>query len=73
MVRISVQVSSGDSSLRTVIRAESIQRAIGLASTRYPGSEVRVLFPIDPEAFFEKESAPKEESIRLEMLEELAG
>ncbi len=73
MVRVSVQVSSEYSSLRAVVRAESIQRAVGLASTRYPDSEVSVLFPIDSEAFFDKECAPAEGSIWLEMPKEEAG
>ncbi len=73
MITISVQVCSGTSKLRTMIRAESIQRAVGLASTRYPGSKVRVLFPIDPETFFEKASALAEGEIWLEMPEEATG
>jgi hypothetical protein len=73
VIRISVQVGSETSTLRAVVRAESIQRAVGLARTRYPGSEVRVVFPIDPEAFFERESLPAEGSIWFEMPEEAAG
>jgi hypothetical protein len=39
--------------LKVAVRAQSIERAVGIASARYPGKEVRVLFPIDPEKFFD--------------------
>jgi hypothetical protein len=73
MINISIQVRNGTSSLRTMIRAESIQRAIGIASIRYPDSEVRVLFPIDPETFFEREPDLEVGAIWLEMPEEATG
>jgi hypothetical protein len=34
------------------VRDESIERAVRLVLAIYRGCEVRVLFPIDPEAFF---------------------
>ncbi len=52
MIRISVEVSSDAASFRAVVYAESIEQAVGIARARYPGCEVGVLFPIDPETFF---------------------
>ncbi len=69
MIRISIEVDSGDARFRAAVRAESIERAMGLASARYPGTEVRVLFPIDPDSFFCREGAVLEaaEPIRPEV------
>ncbi len=52
MIRVSVAVSSGAVRFRTEVQAESIERAVRLACVRYPGCEVRVLFPINPEVIF---------------------
>ncbi len=52
MVRVSTQVSNGPARFSVAVRAESIQRAVSLVGGRYPGREVRVKFPIDPEGFF---------------------
>jgi hypothetical protein len=38
-----------------------------MAETRYPGSDVRVLFPIEPEAFFAGDSGSAAELLELEM------
>ncbi len=66
MIKISVEVHSGAIRSRAVVRAKSIERAVDIASAHYPGSEVRVLLPIDPEAFF-AEDWPLDEQIQLEM------
>jgi len=47
-----LEVSDGESHLIEEVEAESIVRAVRLASSRYPRREIKVLFPIDPEAFF---------------------
>jgi hypothetical protein len=52
MVEVSVEVCSGDSSFMTAVRAESIQRADEIARNLYPDSDVKVVFPIDPDRFF---------------------
>jgi hypothetical protein len=56
MIRISVQVSSGAARFRVAIQAESIERALEIAARQNPGKECEVTFPIDPEAFFVRES-----------------
>ena len=52
MVRVSIEVRSGVARFRVGIQSSSIQRAVSLAQTLYSASDVRVIFPIDPEGFF---------------------
>jgi hypothetical protein len=73
VIRIDVEVGSGGGIFKAAISAESIARAVGLARARYPGSDIRVLFPIDPEGFFCEDCTPATVPIRLEMPEEEAG
>ncbi len=54
MIRISIEVGRVPH-LKVAVRAQSIERAVSIASARYPGKEVRMLFPIDPEEFFDGE------------------
>ena len=58
MIRISVQVSSGAARFRVSVEAESIERALEIAARQSPGKECKATFPIDPEAFFVKDSCP---------------
>ena len=37
---------------RATVQAESIREAVSITRGRYPGRDVRVIFPIDAEAFF---------------------
>jgi hypothetical protein len=64
MIRVSVEVRSGANCFRTAVWAESIERAVRLAGRDYPGSETRVLFPIEPEVFFA--NTPVAEMVRPE-------
>ena len=52
MIRVSVEVRSGVGCFRTVVWAESIERALGLVGARYTGFDARLVFPIEPEDFF---------------------
>lgn len=61
-----VEICSGTSHFRAAVWAESIERALKLVETRYPGSEARVIFPIGPEAFFVNGTVPPAEAVRLE-------
>jgi hypothetical protein len=78
MIKVPVEVDSGVACFGAAVRAESIQQAVSLAETHYPlaethypGSNIRVMFPIDPAAFFE---GPADETglIELEMPERVA-
>ena len=52
MIRVSIEVREGAALSRTAVQAESIPEAVSIARRRYPGRDVRVKFPIDPEDFF---------------------
>jgi hypothetical protein len=73
VIRVSIDVDSGASRFRAAVRAESIEQAVGIARARYPSSEVRVHFPIDPEAFFTGDAARGPWPVRATMPEEVAG
>ena len=73
MIRVSVEVCSGAARIRAAVWANSIERALSLVRAHYPGGEVKVIFPIEPEAFFVDGVMPASEAVRLEALEEVAG
>ena len=52
MIKVSVEVRSGTASFRVGVQAQSIRRALSVVGKRYPHSEVKVSFPIEPEGFF---------------------
>src|ERR671912_569104 len=60
MVRVAIEVQSGVAHFRVGIQSSSIQRAVSLAQNLYSASNVRVIFPIDPEGFFVEDVLAKE-------------
>ncbi len=52
MIQISVEVREGGAPFRVAVQAESIGTAVGIVEERHPGSDLRVVFPIDPEEYF---------------------
>jgi hypothetical protein len=48
MVQVRLEVRTGTARFRVSVRAQSAQRAVSLAGSRYPGGEVRVLRAADP-------------------------
>jgi len=52
MIGARVRVVSGDRSFTIVVCAESLREIEQTAKARYPGSSVRITFPIEPECFF---------------------
>ncbi len=52
MIRVSMEVREETAPSRATVQAESIREAVNIARRRYPGRDVRVIFPIDPETFF---------------------
>lgn len=73
MIRVSVEVFSGAASFRAAVWAEGIEQALSLTRACYPGGEVRVVFPIEPEAFFVRGIRPVSGVVQPEMPEEIAG
>jgi hypothetical protein len=52
MIKVSVEVRSGTARFRVSVQAESIRRALGMVSGRYPHGAVRLVFPAEPGSFF---------------------
>lgn len=60
MVRIAIEVYGEESPITVSARAPSIRRAEDIVRSRYPGSEVRVVFPIDGDGFFTDDGGHEE-------------
>jgi hypothetical protein len=60
VVRVSVEVRQGAARFRVGVQASNIQRAVNLVKGFYSSSEVKVLFPIDPEGFFVEDALAAE-------------
>jgi hypothetical protein len=52
MIGARVRVVNEDGSVTAVVCAESLREVEQTAKARYPGSTVRIAFPIEPEYFF---------------------
>jgi hypothetical protein len=52
MIRVAMEVREGATLLRETVSAESVRQAVSVMRERYPGSDVRVVFPINPQDFF---------------------
>jgi hypothetical protein len=52
MIRVCMEVREETALSRATVQAGSISEAVSIARGRYPGRDVRVTFPIDPEDFF---------------------
>ena len=52
MIKVSMEVREGAALSKATVQAESIREAVNITKRRYPGREVRVIFPIDAENFF---------------------
>jgi hypothetical protein len=72
VIEILVKVGDGPARIRMRARAASIREAMEAARAHYPGAGVRVVSPIDPEAFFVRDSAAPVGLVRFEMPEKLA-
>ena len=57
MIKVSMEVDEGATLSRATVEAESICEAVSITRGRYPGRDVRVIFPIDAEDFFIEDSA----------------
>ena len=52
MIWISVEIRYASGPFWVMVEAESIRRAVERIQRRYPGCEVKPVFPIDQETFF---------------------
>jgi hypothetical protein len=65
MIRVSMEVREETALSRATVQAESIREAVNITRRRYPGRDVRVMFPIDPEIFFINDPADENGGARL--------
>jgi hypothetical protein len=65
MVSVCIEVGNETGSHTVAVRARNIERAVRIVAERYPGSRIKVEFPIDPETFF-AEGAAREHLIPAE-------
>jgi hypothetical protein len=73
MVRVSIRIREGARHIDVTVHAQSIRRAVGITTARYPGADVQVRFPIDAEAFFVEEPGARVEWLRREQSERVAA
>ena len=69
-----MEVREGAALSSATVQAETIRDAVNITRRRYPGRDVRVTFPIDPEDFFIE--GPVEEStatIRCGLMRMISG
>jgi hypothetical protein len=52
MIRVTVEIREGVLTYRVRVTAPSIERALKIAGRGKPGRRVRIVFPIEPQAFF---------------------
>ena len=52
VIRVSVEIRGIAACFKADVCAESVVQAVDLADACFPGCEARLLFPIDPDAFF---------------------
>jgi hypothetical protein len=73
MIEVLVEVDSAATRFGAVVRDESIWRAVEAAKARYPVSEGRAVYPIEPETFFVQGYLTPACSFEVKMSESAAG
>jgi hypothetical protein len=61
MIRVTVEINEGALTYKVRVTAPSIERALEIMGDGKPGRRVRLLFPIDPEAYFVPEDVGRRE------------
>jgi hypothetical protein len=73
MVKVSIEVNNGAALFKVAVRAQSIERAASVVRGSYPGCNIRVKFPIDPEGSFVAEPTPRMGIVGVERPEFIAA
>ena len=73
MVNVSFEVHNGVALFEVAVRAQSIERAASVVRGSYPGCEIRVKFPIEPEGFYVAKPAPRLGTVGVERPEFIAA
>lgn len=63
MIRVCIEVDCGAARSTLSVRAESIQRALEVAREQNPDCGLSVVFPLDPDTFFVRESSGVEPEV----------
>jgi hypothetical protein len=56
VIRILVVLIRGAARYRVAVRAQSIRRALEIVEGQNPGCQAKVVFPIDPGAYFVRDA-----------------
>jgi len=56
MIRVCIEVDRGAARSTLSVRAESIVRALEVAGEQNPGCALSVVFPLDPDTFFVRDT-----------------
>lgn len=59
MIRVTIEVRGKTVCRRIRVTAPSVERALEMAGADRPDRQARVVFPIEPEAFFAGNGAPE--------------
>jgi hypothetical protein len=62
MICVTVEICEGAITRRAQFTTSSIERALELAGGGKPGRRVRLVFPIEPEAFFATQVRARQEA-----------
>jgi hypothetical protein len=73
MVRVSIEVHNGAALFEVAVSAQSIEWAASVVRGSYPGCDIRVKVPIDPEGFFVWEPASRMGIVGVERPEFIAA
>lgn len=73
MVKVSIEVRNGAARFTVAVRAESIRRALNIVARRYPGRDIGVKFPVDPEGFFVEDPTARAGIVAFERPEKVAA
>lgn len=63
MIRVRIEVDRGEASSTLSVRAESILMALEVAGERNPGCGLSVVFPLDPDTFFVRDTSTAEREV----------
>ena len=73
MIQVVLEVCAGVTRFRVSVQATSVQRAASIAGARYPGGEVRLVAPVEPEMFLVEATLAEKESVAVQIPESMAG
>ncbi|HEX2741472.1 MAG TPA: hypothetical protein VHM69_13590 [Rubrobacter sp.] len=63
MIRVRIEVDRGEASSTLSVRAESILRALEVAGEQNPDCALSVVFPLDPDTFFVRDTSTVEHEV----------